>query len=68
MIGGAAWCEPHVPSLTVGVATYWPGRTLKIQGKFRFVVIEFPNFSVRSLRSREEIDRFLDKVLFITER
>ncbi len=27
---------------TVGVA-------LKIQGKFRFVVIEFPNFSVRSL-------------------
>jgi hypothetical protein len=31
-----------IPSLTVGVA-------LKIQGKFRFVVIEFPNFSVRSL-------------------
>ena len=29
-----------IPSLTVGVA-------LKIQGKFRFVVIEFPNFSVR---------------------
>jgi hypothetical protein len=49
MIGGAAWCEPHVPSLTVGVATYWPGRTLKTLGTFHFVVVEFPNIGVRSL-------------------